>query len=51
MLARFVVGALVVGLIALLAILLFTGGSNYEVKAVFQNAGQLVKGNQVLASG
>ena len=37
--------------IVVLAILLFTGGDSYEVKAVFQNAGQLVKGNQVEVSG
>src|SRR3954453_1454766 len=51
MLARFIVGALVIAVIAVLAVLLFTGGSSYTVKAVFQNAGQLVKGNQVLVSG
>jgi phospholipid/cholesterol/gamma-HCH transport system substrate-binding protein len=33
------------------AIVLFTSGSSYTVKAVFQNAGQLVKGNQVEVGG
>jgi phospholipid/cholesterol/gamma-HCH transport system substrate-binding protein len=35
----------------IVALLLFTGGSSYEIKAVFINAGQLVKGNQVEVSG
>ncbi|MEA2450606.1 MAG: phospholipid/cholesterol/gamma-HCH transport system substrate-binding protein [Thermoleophilaceae bacterium] len=51
MLARVVAGVIVVAVIAFLAILLFAGGSKYQVRAVFQNAGQLVKGNQVLVSG
>jgi phospholipid/cholesterol/gamma-HCH transport system substrate-binding protein len=51
MLARVIVAVLVVAVIVVLALLLFGGGSNYQVKAVFQNAGQLVKGNQVLVSG
>ena len=37
--------------VAIVAILLFGGGSCYEVKAIFQNAGQLVKGNQVEVGG
>src|SRR3954447_24065267 len=37
--------------IVVLAILLFGGGKSYEAKAIFQNAGQLVKGNQVEVSG
>src|SRR3954453_13687584 len=51
MLARGAAAVAVVAAIVLLAILLFTGGSSYEAKAIFQNAGQLVKGNQVLVSG
>jgi phospholipid/cholesterol/gamma-HCH transport system substrate-binding protein len=51
MLARAVVAAIVVAAIVVLALLLFGNGSKYEVRAVFQNAGQLVKGNQVLVSG
>jgi phospholipid/cholesterol/gamma-HCH transport system substrate-binding protein len=51
MLGRAVAAAAVVVAIAIIAILLFTGGSSYEVKAVFLNAGQLVKGNQVEVSG
>jgi phospholipid/cholesterol/gamma-HCH transport system substrate-binding protein len=50
-LARVIIGILVIAVVALLAILLFGGGSSYEIKAVFQNAGQLVKGNQVTVSG
>jgi phospholipid/cholesterol/gamma-HCH transport system substrate-binding protein len=37
--------------VVVLAILLFGGGKSYEVKAIFENAGQLVKGNQVEVSG
>src|SRR3954451_1250932 len=37
--------------VIVLAILLFGGGKSYEAKAIFQNAGQLVKGNQVEVSG
>jgi phospholipid/cholesterol/gamma-HCH transport system substrate-binding protein len=51
MLARVIAAAAVVGAIVFLAILLFGSSSKYEVRAVFQNAGQLVKGNQVLVSG
>jgi phospholipid/cholesterol/gamma-HCH transport system substrate-binding protein len=51
MLARVVAAVAVLAAIAVLAVLLFSGDSKYEVKAVFQNAGQLVKGNQVLVSG
>jgi phospholipid/cholesterol/gamma-HCH transport system substrate-binding protein len=43
--------AAVLAAIALVAIVLFTGGGGYRVKAVFQNAGQLVKGNQVEVGG
>jgi phospholipid/cholesterol/gamma-HCH transport system substrate-binding protein len=51
MLARAAAAVAVAAAIVLLAILLFTGGSSYESKAIFENAGQLVKGNQVLVSG
>ena len=33
------------------ALVLFTGGSSYEVTAEFQNASQLVKGSQVVVAG
>jgi phospholipid/cholesterol/gamma-HCH transport system substrate-binding protein len=51
LLARAVTALVIVGLIALLAILLFSGGDDYKVRVIFQNAGQLVKGNQVTVSG
>jgi phospholipid/cholesterol/gamma-HCH transport system substrate-binding protein len=41
----------VLGAVVLVAIVLFGGGSGYEVRAVFQNAGQLVKGNPVVVGG
>ncbi|HEX8075719.1 MAG TPA: MlaD family protein [Thermoleophilaceae bacterium] len=40
-----------VAAIAIVAVLLFTGGGGYTVKARFQNAAQLVKGNQVEIGG
>jgi phospholipid/cholesterol/gamma-HCH transport system substrate-binding protein len=43
--------AAVVAAIVVLALLLFTGGSDYTVKVQFQNAGQLVVGNQVQVGG
>jgi phospholipid/cholesterol/gamma-HCH transport system substrate-binding protein len=51
MLGRAAAVAAVIIAVVLLALLLFGGGDKYEVKAVFQNAGQLVKGNQVEVSG
>ena len=42
--------ALVAGLIAL-GFVVFGGGSSYEVTAEFQNASQLVNGNQVVVGG
>jgi phospholipid/cholesterol/gamma-HCH transport system substrate-binding protein len=49
--ARLAAVAVVVGAIVLVAILLFGGGSDYTVKVQFENAGQLVKGNQVEVGG
>jgi phospholipid/cholesterol/gamma-HCH transport system substrate-binding protein len=43
-------GALV-AVVALVALALFGDGGDYRVKGVFQNAGQLVKGNPVLVGG
>jgi phospholipid/cholesterol/gamma-HCH transport system substrate-binding protein len=37
--------------VVLVAFLMFSGGSGYTVTAVFQNAGQLVKGNYVEVAG
>jgi phospholipid/cholesterol/gamma-HCH transport system substrate-binding protein len=51
MLARGAAVALVVGAVVIVALLLFTGGSDYKVKVQFENAGQLVKGNQVEVGG
>jgi phospholipid/cholesterol/gamma-HCH transport system substrate-binding protein len=50
-LARVAAVVVVVAAIAIVAILLFTGGSDYTVKVQFENAGQLVKGNQVQVGG
>ena len=36
---------------ALVALLMFAGGGGYRVEAVFDNAGQLVKGNKVSVGG
>ena len=35
----------------LVALLMFGGGDGYRVTAIFENAGQLVKGNQVRVGG
>jgi phospholipid/cholesterol/gamma-HCH transport system substrate-binding protein len=43
--------AALVAAVALLAIAMFGDGNEYRVKAVFQNAGQLVSGNQVRVGG
>jgi phospholipid/cholesterol/gamma-HCH transport system substrate-binding protein len=51
MLGRAAAVAAVLIAVVVLAILLFGGGKSYEAKAIFQNAGQLVKGNQVEVSG
>jgi phospholipid/cholesterol/gamma-HCH transport system substrate-binding protein len=41
----------IVAAIVLVALLMFGGDGGYKVQAVFENAGQLVKGNQVLVGG
>ena len=43
--------AAVIAAVALLALALFGDGSSYQVKGIFQNAGQLVTGNQVRVGG
>src|SRR4051812_16837243 len=50
-LARAAAVATVVLAIAIVAVILFTGGTDYTVKVQFENAGQLVKGNQVEVGG
>src|SRR4051794_5657429 len=51
MLARVAAVAVVLAAVVIVALLLFTGGSDYTVKVQFLNAGQLVKGNQVQVGG
>jgi phospholipid/cholesterol/gamma-HCH transport system substrate-binding protein len=51
LLGRVAAIAVVVAAIVIVAVLLFGGGSDYTVKVQFENAGQLVKGNQVQVSG
>lgn len=43
--------AAVVGAVVLVALVIFGGGGGYTIKAEFQNAGQLVKGNLVEVGG
>jgi phospholipid/cholesterol/gamma-HCH transport system substrate-binding protein len=49
--ARVVAGLLVVLAVAVVAYILFVAAGGYHVKAVFLDAGQLVRGNQVQAGG
>jgi phospholipid/cholesterol/gamma-HCH transport system substrate-binding protein len=46
-----VVPAALVAVVIVVALLMFSGGSNYTVTVTFQNAGQLVKGNYVEVAG
>ncbi len=49
--ARIVVlAAMIIGL-AVAAVLMFRGGGSYDITAEFEDAGQLVKGNQVKVGG
>jgi phospholipid/cholesterol/gamma-HCH transport system substrate-binding protein len=50
-LARFLALAALIGAAVLIALLMFGGDGGYRVTAVFENAGQLVKGNQVRVGG
>jgi phospholipid/cholesterol/gamma-HCH transport system substrate-binding protein len=50
-LARVAALAGLIAAAALIALFMFGGGDRYEVTAVFDNAGQLVKGNQVQVGG
>jgi phospholipid/cholesterol/gamma-HCH transport system substrate-binding protein len=50
-LARILATAALIAAVALAALAMFGGGGDYRVKAVFDNAGQLVKGNQVRVGG
>jgi phospholipid/cholesterol/gamma-HCH transport system substrate-binding protein len=44
------VGALIAGVV-LIFVVLFGGGGGYQYQVLFENGGQLVKGNQVLVGG
>ncbi|MEA2494066.1 MAG: phospholipid/cholesterol/gamma-HCH transport system substrate-binding protein [Thermoleophilaceae bacterium] len=46
-----VVPAAIVAVVIVVALLMFGGGSSYTVTATFENAGQLVKGNNVEIAG
>jgi len=48
---RIAAAAAVVGAVILVAAVLLMSGSDYQVKAMFQNAGQIVKGDLVEVSG
>jgi phospholipid/cholesterol/gamma-HCH transport system substrate-binding protein len=49
--ARILAFAALIAVVALVALAMFGGGSSYQVKAVFDNAGQLVPGNEVRVGG
>jgi phospholipid/cholesterol/gamma-HCH transport system substrate-binding protein len=49
--ARILATAALVAAVALVALAMFGGGDSYRVKAVFDNAGQLVPGNQIRVGG
>jgi phospholipid/cholesterol/gamma-HCH transport system substrate-binding protein len=49
--ARFLALAALIGAAVLVVLLMFGGDGGYRVTAVFDNAGQLVKGNQVKVGG
>src|SRR4029453_3642159 len=49
--ARILATAALIAAIALVALALFGGGDSYQVKVVFENAGQLVKGNEGRVGG
>src|SRR6218665_593010 len=49
--ARFFALAALIGAAVLVVLLMFGGDGGYRVTAVFDNAGQLVKGNQVRVGG
>jgi phospholipid/cholesterol/gamma-HCH transport system substrate-binding protein len=49
--ARILATAALIAAIALIALAMFGDGGSYKVKAVFDNAGQLVKGNEVRVGG
>ena len=49
--ARVLALAALVAAVALIALAMFGGGETYKVRAIFENAGQLVEGNEVRVSG
>jgi len=49
--ARILAAAALIAAVALIALAMFGGGDSYKVRAVFDNAGQLVPGNEVRVGG
>jgi phospholipid/cholesterol/gamma-HCH transport system substrate-binding protein len=49
--ARILALAALIAAVTLAALAMFGGGERYKVRAVFENAGQLVPGNQVRVGG